>query len=149
MNLTVEINLPINKVVELFTDKNNFKEWKKDFVSYEHISGTSKEAGSVDKLVFKRITMIETIISKNLPAEIVYEYEHKQAGKTIMFHKASNRFTSLSEDKTLYELDSEITKIIGLLPKIIMKLMKGAGKKYAQDQLNRFKVFAEKRNSKF
>ena len=64
-----------------------------------------------------------------------------------MFHKASNRFTSLSEDKTFYELDSEMTKIIGLLPKIIMKLMKSAGKKYAQDQLNRFKVFAEKRNS--
>jgi hypothetical protein len=140
--------LPVNKVVELFTDKTNFKEWKKDFVSYEHISGTSSEVVSVDKLVFKRVTMIETIISKNLPAEIVYEYEHKQGKKTIMFHKASNHFTSLSENKTLYELDSEITKIIGLLPKIIMTLMKDAGKKYAQDQLNRFKVFVEKQNSK-
>jgi hypothetical protein len=134
-----------NKVVQLFIDKNNFKEWKKDFVSFEHISGTSDEIGSVDKLVFKRVTMIETISSTNLPTEIIYDYEHKQGHKTIMFHKASNHFTSLAENKTLYELDSEITKIIGLLPKIIMTIMKGAGKNYAQDQLNRFKVFAEKK----
>jgi hypothetical protein len=39
-------------------------------------------------------------------------------------------------------------KVFGLLPKIIMGLMKGAGNKYAQDRLNRFKVFAEKQNLK-
>jgi len=55
--------------------------------------------------------------------------------KIILLHYRKN--------KRLYELDSEITKIIGLLPRIIMTLMKGEGKKYAQDQLNKFKVFPE------
>jgi hypothetical protein len=148
MKYTVEINLPINKVIELFFDKAHFKEWKKYFLSHEHVSGIPNEVGSADKLVFKSVTLIETVTSKNLPAEISYEYEHKRGTKTIMIHKATNRFTSLQENKTLYEQDSEMVKVFGLLPKIIMGLMKGAGNKYAQDQLNQFKVFAEKQNSK-
>ena len=146
---SAEINLPVNKVVELFMDKNNFKEWKKDFVNFEHISGTLNNAGSTDKIVFKRVTLVETVISNNLPSEISYVYEHKRGNKTIMIHKASNRFTPLQENKTLYELDSEMTKVFGLLPKIIMGLMKGAGNKYVQDQLNQFKEFAEKQNAKY
>ena len=47
---TLEINLPINKVVELFMDKNNFREWKIDFICYMHISGTPNEAGAITKL---------------------------------------------------------------------------------------------------
>jgi len=37
--MKVEINLPLNKVIELFMDKNNFKHWKKSFISYEHFDG--------------------------------------------------------------------------------------------------------------
>ncbi len=143
MKHTVEINLPINKVVELFIDKNNFKIWKKDFISYEHISGIPNEPGAKFKLVFKRVTLYETVTSQNLPTEISYEYEHKHKEKTVMFHKASNRFTLLDENKTLYELDSEMIKVIGFLPKIIMTLFANARRKYAQEQLNQFKVFAE------
>jgi hypothetical protein len=144
MKPTIEINLPANRVFELFMNKTNFKEWKKDFISYEFISGTPGEVGAVTKLVYKRVTMFETITNKNFPNEIIAEYEHKRGEKTIMFHKASNHFASLSDNKTLLEVDMEITKIIGLLPKIIMTLMAGAGKRYAQTQLNQLKSFAEK-----
>ena len=137
------INLPIIKVVELFMDKSSYKYWKKDFTGYEPISGISEEAGSVTKLVFKRVTMLETITSKNLPAELRCEYEHKQGKKTVMFHNASNRFNALTGNKTLYELDSVTTKAIGLLPKIMMLLMGKVAKKYAQIQLDQFKIFAE------
>lgn len=146
MKLKVEINRPANKVVELFLDKANFSRWKKDFISREHISGADNQMGSKDKLVFKRVTMIETVTSNHLPGEISYEYEHMRGNKIIMIHKATNRFTPLRADKTLYELDSEITKVFGLLPKIIMGLMKGAAEKYTQTQLNQFKEFAEKHN---
>jgi hypothetical protein len=146
MITAVEIDLPIDKVVELFMDKENFKEWKKDFVRYEHISGTPDEVGAVTKLVYKRLTMFETITSKRLPAEIVEEYEHKRGKATIMFHKAINRFTSIEQSKTLYELDSEVTKVVGLLPTLIMKLMASAGRRYAQDQLEQFKALAEQQN---
>jgi len=48
MKLNIEINLPVTKVVELFPDKSNFKEWKKNFIRYEHISRVQNEAGSAD-----------------------------------------------------------------------------------------------------
>jgi hypothetical protein len=35
------INLPINKVVELFMDKSNYKYWKKVFTGFEPLSGIS------------------------------------------------------------------------------------------------------------
>jgi hypothetical protein len=144
MKPSIEIELPIKRVFELFMDKTNFKEWKKDFISYEHISGTAGEVGAVTKLVYKRVTMFETIISKNSPTEIIAEYEHKSSEKTIMFHRATNHFTALSDNRTLIEVDMKITKIIGFLAKIIMTIMAGAGKKYAQTQLNQLKVFAER-----
>jgi hypothetical protein len=51
MKVAIEINLPVNKVVGLFMDKNYFKEWKKDFISFEHIKGIPEEVGAITKLV--------------------------------------------------------------------------------------------------
>jgi hypothetical protein len=146
MKPSVEINIPINKVVELFMDKRTFKDWKKDFISYEHISGTPGEVGAVTKLVYKRVTMLETIISKNLPAEIVELYEHKQGDKTVMVHQSTYHFTSIAANKTHMEVIMETLKIEGFMMKLIMTIFAGAGRKYAQEQLDKFKVFAEKKS---
>ena len=141
---TIEINRPIDTVMGLFMNKDIYKHWKKDFISYENISGIAGEVGAITKLSFKRVTLFETITLKRLPYEIVEEYEHKRGNKTIMIHRATNQFIALSENKTQYNVEFEMIKIFGLLPKIIMTLMAGAGRKYAQIQLNQFKAFAEK-----
>jgi hypothetical protein len=146
MNPSIEINAPINKVVELFMDKRNFKDWKKDFISYEHISGTAGEVGAVTKLVYKRVTILETIISKNLPAEIVEIYEHKHGDKTVMVHQSTYHFTSLEGNKTRMEVVMETLKIEGFMMKLIMTIFAGAGRKYAQDQLNMFKTLVENKS---
>ncbi len=36
---TVDVNLPIDKVVALWENENNFKEWQDGFKSIEHLSG--------------------------------------------------------------------------------------------------------------
>jgi hypothetical protein len=128
-------------------DKANLKDWQKELISYEQVSGTPGQAGAVTKLVYKMTTIFETIVSNNLPAEINAEYEHKRGNKTVMFHKASNQFTSINGNKTLYEMDTEVTKVIGFFPKLLMKLMSGSISKYYQNQLNQFKAFAEKQNT--
>ena len=143
MKVAVEINTPVNIVIDLFMDKNNFKEWKKDFIGYEHISGVAGEVGAVTKLIGKREVMYEKIIIKNLPFEISEVYEHRRGEKIMMVHKATNYFTSLAGNKTLFEVDSELIVVNGILLKLIMNLMAGAGKKYSQEQLNKFKMFAE------
>ena len=144
MNPTIEIDLPIHKVAELFMDKSNYKEWKKDFISYEHISGIPGEVGAVTRLVYKRPTMIETIVSKNLPYEIIAMYEHKHGKKTVVVHKTVNHFKSLTENRTLIEVEMIIIKVDRFFLKLMMTLFAAAGRKYAQVQLNQFKVFAEK-----
>jgi hypothetical protein len=140
----VAINLPVGKVIELFTDKANFKEWKKGFVSYEHISGTPGEVGAVTKLVTRQGTMYDQIIAKNLPFEIIETYEHKRGNKTTMVHKAVNKFVRITDNTTLVEVNTEIIEVHGALLKLILKLMAKAGERYSQQQLNQFKVFAEK-----
>ena len=144
MKTAVVVNQPMDKVFELYLDKNRFKDWKKDFVSYEQVSGNVGEVGSVTKLVYKKFVMIETITSKKAPDEVVAEYEHKHGGNAMMYHNAKSRFTSLGGTRTLIEVDSEITKVNGFVFGLIMKLMAGAGRKHAQEHLDRFKVLAEK-----
>jgi hypothetical protein len=144
MKPTIQIDRPIKDVVELFMDKKYFKEWKKDFIEFEPITGIPNEIGAVTKLVFKRVTMFETIISKKMPNEIITTYEHKRGEKTIMVHRVTNRFEALAENSTLLVVDTEIMKIDGLLFKLMMALMAGAGRKYSQTQLNQLKILAEK-----
>ena len=144
--ISIEINKPITNLFQLFLDKSQFNNWKKDFISYEHINGTPGEVGAVTKLVYKRQTMFETIVSIHPPTEMICNYEHQQGGKTNMFHTVTNRFIALSENKTRLEVETEITKIIGWFFKILIPLMAGMGKKYAQTQLNQLKEFAEKQD---
>ena len=74
-------------------------------------------------------------------------YEHKRGEEIIMIRKATNCFTSLAENKTLFEVDTELTEVNGILLKLIMKLMASAGKKYSQEQLNKFKRFVESKTN--
>src|SRR5690349_18128126 len=140
---SITINAPINKVVDLFMNPVLYNDWKKDFLSYEYVSGTPGQVGAVTKLVFKRVTIIETITSNNLPNEISGTYEHKRGEKTMMIHKATNRFSATTGDTTLYVAESEITKIAGFIPRLIMSFMAGAAKKYYSNQLSLFKAMVE------
>jgi len=141
---TSEINVPIKKTFELFLNKDNLKEWQKDLISYEQISGISGEVGAVTKVNYKSVTIFETITFKNIPYEIRGFYEHKRGEKTIMVHNTSNRFSLIGENKTLFELEMEDVKFVGFLPKLMSKFMGRMFEKYHQNQVNQFKVFAEK-----
>lgn len=141
---TAEINQPINKVVELFVNKNNQKEWQKELISYESISGNFNEVGAKTKLVYKSVTIIETILSNGLPDEILGYYEHLAGKRMIMVHNTSHRFRKLSENKTLFELEMQDVRFIGFLPKLMSKLMGKMFEKYHQNEVDQFKVFAER-----
>ena len=144
MKFTIEINLPIKRVSQLFSDSGNIKGWQKKLASLRHISGPPGEFGAVTELVYKTVTIIETITSKNSPYEIICSYEHIRGRKTRMIHKATYHFTSLKEDITLFEMKIEATKFIGFLPNLIMPLMNSAVKNHYRKQLYQFKAFAER-----
>jgi hypothetical protein len=140
---TVIIDLSIEKVIELFDNIENLKEWQDGFVSFENISGTQGKPGAKSKIIYRSgkhvIELVETITVKNLPHEIsgIYENEH-------MVNTMRNLFTSLGATQTKYEAELEYTAFNGFVPKMMALFTPGLFKKQTQKWLDQFKAFAEK-----
>jgi len=68
-----EIDLPVAKVIEMFDNTDNLKNWQNGLVSYEHVSGSPGAVGSKSRINIKTgkhaIELSETILVKNLPHE--------------------------------------------------------------------------------
>jgi hypothetical protein len=141
---SAEINLPAEKVFDLFLNKDNLKEWQTEFINCELISGTPGKAGAVTKQNYKSVIIIETIASINFPHEIRCLHDHKRNTTTIMTHETSNRFKLLTENKTLFEMEMLNVEFVGFLPKLMSKLMGKMFEKYHQEEVDHFKLFAER-----
>ncbi len=136
----LKINLPRERVVELFDSTENLKKWQPGLISFEHIEGTPGEVGAKSKLKYKmgkkEVEMIETITSKNLPDEFSGTYEAKG-----VFNIVKNYFEPVGEDKTKYITEQEF-QLSGFM-KIIGFLMPGAFKKETMKYMKLFKEFCE------
>lgn len=137
----IDINKPIDKVIELFDNPDNLKLWMKGLESFEHMSGEPGQPGAKSLLKFKmgkrELEMIETITVRNLPNEMSGTYEMHN---TINHMKVS--FVKLAENKTRYIYDSEFTfNSLGM--KVFAFLMPGMFKKQSMKYLESFKQFAE------
>jgi uncharacterized membrane protein len=142
MKYTVEIEIdrPIEKVIELFDNPDNLQKWMKGLLSMEHVSGTPGEPGAKSLLRFKmgnkEIEMTETIITRSLPEEFTATYEAKGVHNIV-----ANRFLKLSEHKTKYSTEQEF-EFSGFM-KMVAFLMPGVFKKQSMDFLKDFKEFVE------
>ncbi|GHN03076.1 hypothetical protein WSM22_45650 [Cytophagales bacterium WSM2-2] len=140
---TVDIDKPIDKVILLFENPDNMKEWQDGFVSMTHISGIRGIAGAKSLLVYntdnRRMELTETVLIKDLPSEMKALYEH-----THMVNTMSNRFSSVGSNKTRWNVEIEYTKFNGFVPKMMALFTPGVFRKQTQKWLDQFKVFAEK-----
>lgn len=136
----IEINKPVEKVIEIFDDPANMDKWMEGLQSFENLSGKPGQVGSKAKLKFKmgsrEIEMIETVTVRNLPHEFTGTYEAKG-----VFNTVKNRFFSLPGNRTRYVTEQEF-QFKGFM-KIIGFLMPGAFKKQSMKYLSAFKKFAE------
>ena len=136
----VEIDQPIDRVMELFDNPDNLTKWMEGLQSFEHISGTPGQPGSKSKLVFlirkKEMEMIETVTERG-PYEMAGYYEAKG-----FKNKIRARFESIGSDKTRYYNDQEF-EFEGFFMRIMAKLMPGTFKKQSLKYLKAFKEFAE------
>jgi carbon monoxide dehydrogenase subunit G len=102
----IEINQPIDKVIELFDDPKNMDKWMEGLQSFEHLSGTPGQPGAKSRLKFKigkrEMEMVETVTVRNLPEEFTGTYETK-GGLNIV----KNKFVKLSDAKTRYITEQE------------------------------------------
>jgi carbon monoxide dehydrogenase subunit G len=137
----IEIEKPVDKVIELFDNADNMAKWMEGLQSFEHLSGIPGQPGAKSRLKFKmgkrEIEMIETITTRNLPEEFSGTYE-----ASGVFNIVKNRFVTLSDTRTKYITENEF-QFKGFM-KVIAFLMPGAFKKQSMKYLKAFKTFAEK-----
>jgi len=136
----IEIDLPTEKVVELFDNPNNISKWQPELVSFEPISGEPGKEGAKSKLKYKmgkrEVEMIETITKNSLPDEFNGTYQAKG-----VFNEISNQFISLNNNKTKW-VSHNIFELSGFM-KIIGFLMPGSFSKQSCKYMEQFKEFAE------
>lgn len=138
----IEIDLPIDTVVNLWADENNFKEWQDGFVRIERISGEPEEIGAKSKIYLqqgrRKIELIEIILSNNLPEEKSALYEHIH-----MTNTQTTSFKSIESNKTQYISEVEYVKFNGFIPRIMAMLFPGMFKKQSLKWMHQFKELAE------
>lgn len=137
----ITIDLPRDRVLELFDDPENLKHWQTGLQSFEPVSGTPGQPGAKSRLVYRMgdrdVVMIETITRRNLPETFDGTYEAKNVHYTVR-----NRFTKKGR-QTIWTLESEY-KFRGLM-RIVALLMGGAFRKQTEKFMRQFKEFAESR----
>jgi uncharacterized membrane protein len=136
----VIIDLPRQRVIELLGDRDNLSRWQTGLRSYELLSGEEGQVGAKARLVRdimgRRIEMIETVISLDLPDAFTSTYETKG-----VLNRVENRFYEISPEKTRWVMESELTTSGGMA--MLGGMIRGVIEKQTVEQMRRFRAFAE------
>ena len=135
------INLPRERMVELFDDPDNMVKWMEGLRSFEHVSGTPGRPGAKSRLIFERddgetFEMIETLTRYNLPDEISGTYETDGVRNVI-----ENWFVEDGPNATQWVADN-IFEFGGFM-RIAAWFMRPLFKRQSLKIMESFKVFAE------
>lgn len=139
---TVDIDLPLQKVIELWDKPENLKYWQDGFQKMVHISGEEGRPGSKAEMFYimngREMILTETIVVNELPHEFTGYYESEKTQNTM-----ENLFTELSPQSTRWEANINYTLLKGLIINLIVKLYPSMFKKQTQKWMDQFKAFAE------
>ena len=141
----IEVNVPQEKLAELFADPENYKKWMGDLEGYEIISGKPGMVGSKYRLMQKNgdknTDFIATVTASNLPNEFSMNVEEPNVAQVSV----TGQFVVLSPEKTKF-ISKEEFKFKGISNKIggllYQRSIKGDHHRYTMN----FKHFAENIN---
>lgn len=136
----IMIDLPREQVVALIDDPDNLKEWQPGLKSMEHISGEYGKPGAQSKLVYdmngRTIEMTETILAHDLPERMEMRFQANMVDNHVI-----NRFEAVSDNQTRWVTENTF-KLSGWMW-FMGLFMRGAFTKQTQEDMERFKAFAE------
>ena len=136
----ITIDLPRERVIELFDSPDNLKKWQDGLQSFELVSGEAGKPGAKSRLLYdmngRKVEMIETITARDLPDVFSGTYE----AKGVWSHTA-NYFTEAGPDQTRWVTENEF-KLKGMMA-LMGIFMRGSFPKETLRQMNAFKEFAE------
>jgi len=134
--LEIEINKQIDKVIDLFSNSDNFYKWMEGLQSIEHLEGERGKPGAKSKMVFniegKEQEILETIISRDLPQEYSSIFDSEG-----VHNIQKNRFEKVNDNKTKLIAKNEFQFDEA------MKSMTDLFKQQSMTYLENFKRFAE------
>ncbi len=138
----IEINLPVDRVVELFENPDNLKKWQPTLLSRTLIEGEEGKVGTKAQLVYKRgkkgqMLMTETVLEHNLPTAFTATYE---AGG--VFNQQKNTFIDLGNGTTKWQSATEF-RFAGMMKLVALLLGKKGFQKETMKFHQLFKDFAE------
>ncbi len=139
-SVSVEINKPIEEVVALFDNQDNYKHWMEGLLSVTLIEGNPGRIATKTEFRFKmgkrEMTMTETVLESDLPGRYKVQYEADG-----VFNTVASSFEDLGNSTTKCTTESEF-QFKGFM-KVIAFLMPGSFKKQSLKYLTDFKKFAE------
>ena len=142
----VDIEQPIEKVIEVFDNPENMRHWQDGFISFKHLSGTPGEVGAKSVVQYenrgKPLELIETLLVRNLPHELSGTYEHKS-----MTNNMQNLFTEIEQGGTRWTANVEYTKMKGVMLNVMAFFIPSMFKKQVQKWMDQFKAFAEQQET--
>ena len=134
------IDLPRDRVIELFDSFDNLKLWQEGLRDIEHISGEPGKPGAKTRLTYamgrRNMDMIETISVRNMPDEFSGTYDASGV------HNIVQNFFYDEGDTTRWALDSEF-QFRGLMRIMAFFMGEGRFKKQTRASMEAFKRFAE------
>jgi hypothetical protein len=142
MEYTCELTIhkPRERVTELFDSPDNLSKWQPTLQSFEPISGEPGQPGAKSRLVYdengRKVELIETITTRNLPDEFTGTYDAKGVHNVVI-----NRFYEDRPDKTRWIVETEF-KFSGLMS-IVSQFMRGSFRKQPLKLMENFKAYAE------
>ena len=136
----VDIDKPINQLVEIIQDPECTIKWLDGLRSVKHVSGEYRQPGSKSKVVFDspagRLLITETIISNELPEEFIIRY----VGSGYISY-SNYQFEKLSDASTRFVINQDV-ELKGAL-KLASGLLKGTMDRQLKKSTASFKRFAE------
>ena len=138
--IEIIINLPRQRVIELFDSFENLKHWQPGLISHEHISGESGKPGAKTRLVYdmgrRKMEMIETITVRNLPDEFSGTYDASGVHNIVL-----NHFSDEGES-TRWVLDSDF-QFHSYMRILSLFMPSSMFKKQTRSSMEAFKRYAE------
>lgn len=137
----ITINLPRERVIELFDNQENIFKWMKGLKSFDHLEGEPGQLGAKSEMKFemgkRKIEMVETILERDLPDTFKMSYTSNG-----VYNEVANFFQPIDAQSTLYRTEHYF-RFDGWGMKVMAFMMPGLFKKQSAKYLADFKAFAE------
>jgi hypothetical protein len=141
--LTLDIEAPRERVLELFLDVENLKQWQPSLVRFDQISGDGmRGVGSTSKQLHRmgqrEVEMLATVTVDNYPDEFAATFEADDVWNLI-----ENRFVELNRDRTNWTVTSDL-RSTSFMMKLLMMVLPSMFKKQTRAFMGYFKEFVER-----